>query len=82
MKLASGSCPVARLLARGVNVAIGTDGSDVVLTDTVITDTVITDMVITDMVITDVVITDMPSSPTGLAPPPPNTGIVQCLTSV
>jgi 5-methylthioadenosine/S-adenosylhomocysteine deaminase len=26
MKLASGSCRVAELLARGVNVAIGTDG--------------------------------------------------------
>ena len=26
MKLTSGSCPVAALLARGVNVAIGTDG--------------------------------------------------------
>lgn len=27
MKLTSGSCPVAALLAKGVNVAIGTDGS-------------------------------------------------------
>lgn len=27
MKLASGACPVAKLLARGVNVALGTDGA-------------------------------------------------------